>query len=365
MPTEVKFRRGSSAANNSFTGAQGEISVDTDRDTIRVHDGVTAGGFELARADGSNSAADIDSLNDVVITTAEQGNLLTYDGTNWINSDTITNTNGNFVVERSTDTAEGTNSVLRVKKTRTDADLATLAPAGATGSNRDGPSFGFTVAGTDGEKFFAAVRAAYAHPTGSEAPEASFTFSTSHDDFTTASSTGGAVSRTIAILSKTGVSLHGADWVRMPSVTRANIYSGVNTTFNTSSNYVFGPGCTVLVIDSNGDAAAPGYSGTNIDITAADAIGTTYTIDIDNSVGIRAGDRITVTGVTPVAYNVTGATVTAATATTLTYTGATSNPGTGTSFGVIDATGKPYQMAVWNGYAWNYVANNNEVTDPT
>jgi hypothetical protein len=49
MPTQVQFRRGSTAQNNSFTGAAGEITVNTSNNTIRVHDGTTAGGYELAK----------------------------------------------------------------------------------------------------------------------------------------------------------------------------------------------------------------------------------------------------------------------------------------------------------------------------
>ena len=48
MPTQVQFRRGTTAQNNSFTGAAGELSVNTSNSTIRVHDGSTAGGSELA-----------------------------------------------------------------------------------------------------------------------------------------------------------------------------------------------------------------------------------------------------------------------------------------------------------------------------
>jgi len=47
MPTQVQFRRGTTAQNDAFTGAIGELSVDTTLDTIRVHDGSTAGGFEI------------------------------------------------------------------------------------------------------------------------------------------------------------------------------------------------------------------------------------------------------------------------------------------------------------------------------
>lgn len=46
MPTTLQFRRGTTAQNNSFTGAAGELTIDSDNDSIRVHDGSTPGGFE-------------------------------------------------------------------------------------------------------------------------------------------------------------------------------------------------------------------------------------------------------------------------------------------------------------------------------
>jgi hypothetical protein len=49
MSIQVKFRRGSSAQHTSFTGANGEITVDTTNKTIRVHDGVTVGGVRIAK----------------------------------------------------------------------------------------------------------------------------------------------------------------------------------------------------------------------------------------------------------------------------------------------------------------------------
>ena len=47
MPTSVQFRRGTGAQNDAFTGAAGELSVDTDKNVIRVHDNSTAGGQAL------------------------------------------------------------------------------------------------------------------------------------------------------------------------------------------------------------------------------------------------------------------------------------------------------------------------------
>ena len=49
MPTQVQFRRGTTTQNEAFTGAVGEISVDTTLDTVRVHDGSTGGGHRLAK----------------------------------------------------------------------------------------------------------------------------------------------------------------------------------------------------------------------------------------------------------------------------------------------------------------------------
>ena len=47
MPTVLQFRRGTASQNNSFTGAAGEITVDTTNQTLRVHDNSTVGGSML------------------------------------------------------------------------------------------------------------------------------------------------------------------------------------------------------------------------------------------------------------------------------------------------------------------------------
>jgi hypothetical protein len=54
MSTAIQRRRGSTAQHNTFTGLNGETTVDTDKKTVVVHDGVMAGGFPLARQDLSN-----------------------------------------------------------------------------------------------------------------------------------------------------------------------------------------------------------------------------------------------------------------------------------------------------------------------
>lgn len=56
MATQVQFRRGTATQNNNFTGAQGELSVNLGNYSLRLHDGVTQGGYEVARANMSNVA---------------------------------------------------------------------------------------------------------------------------------------------------------------------------------------------------------------------------------------------------------------------------------------------------------------------
>lgn len=46
----IQLRRGTTAEHASFTGLVGEVTVDTDKDTLVVHDGVTAGGYPLAKS---------------------------------------------------------------------------------------------------------------------------------------------------------------------------------------------------------------------------------------------------------------------------------------------------------------------------
>ena len=50
MAKLLKLRRGTTTQHGSFTGAEGEVTVDTDKDSLVVHDGSTAGGFPIARS---------------------------------------------------------------------------------------------------------------------------------------------------------------------------------------------------------------------------------------------------------------------------------------------------------------------------
>lgn len=48
MAKRLQLRRGTTVQNNAFTGAEGELTYDTQKNTLVVHDGLTVGGTPLA-----------------------------------------------------------------------------------------------------------------------------------------------------------------------------------------------------------------------------------------------------------------------------------------------------------------------------
>lgn len=54
MAIQLQLRRGTATQHQTFTGASGEVTLNTTNWTIHLHDGSYAGGYELARADLTN-----------------------------------------------------------------------------------------------------------------------------------------------------------------------------------------------------------------------------------------------------------------------------------------------------------------------
>lgn len=52
MAKQLQLRKGTATEHNTFTGANGEVTVDTTNKTLRVHDGSTVGGIRLATVTG-------------------------------------------------------------------------------------------------------------------------------------------------------------------------------------------------------------------------------------------------------------------------------------------------------------------------
>ncbi len=69
MAIQIQLRQGTAAEHYTFTGANGEVTVDTTNKTLRVHDGSTVGGIRLATLTGGL----IPSAQLPVATTSTQG----------------------------------------------------------------------------------------------------------------------------------------------------------------------------------------------------------------------------------------------------------------------------------------------------
>ena len=65
MATAIQRRRGTTTQHGSFTGLAGEITIDTTKNTIVVHDGSTAGGIPLAKSSEVSALGGAD-ITDVV-----------------------------------------------------------------------------------------------------------------------------------------------------------------------------------------------------------------------------------------------------------------------------------------------------------
>lgn len=126
MPTTLQFRRYGTAATASVTGANAELTVDTDKKTVVVHDGSTAGGFPLVRANGDTMTGQLNISSGGLLVT---GNVNLDSGTLFVNS--ISNRVG-------------------IGTTTPNANLSILGSGGFDGNVFIGDSYGSTISGTDG-----------------------------------------------------------------------------------------------------------------------------------------------------------------------------------------------------------------------
>jgi len=83
MPTILQFRRGTTSQADGHTGSEGELTIDTTLDQLRIHDGATAGGFKVARhvdvmdrMQVANAQALFDTLQANLVSTTNVQNYL-------------------------------------------------------------------------------------------------------------------------------------------------------------------------------------------------------------------------------------------------------------------------------------------------
>jgi len=84
MAKRVQIRRGTTSQHTTFVGAPGELTVDTDKKTIVVHDGVTPGGFPATRlesVDGTSTFnGQVRMLNATASSSTTTGSLIVTGG---------------------------------------------------------------------------------------------------------------------------------------------------------------------------------------------------------------------------------------------------------------------------------------------
>jgi len=90
MAKRVQRRRGTTAEHVTFTGYDGETTVDTTKDTVVVHDGSLAGGFPLAREDLSNvNLANLIGVTELKLVDGTNGQVIKTNGSGTISFGTI------------------------------------------------------------------------------------------------------------------------------------------------------------------------------------------------------------------------------------------------------------------------------------
>ena len=145
----LQIRRGTNTERLTITPNQGELLWTTDTKTLYVGDGTTPGGRVVSGDGGGGGATALSELTDVIIDQAAVGEVLTWDGTTWVNAapdgggggisyavSAITTTGGAFIRLSGSDAttddiklSEGANITI----TRTDANTIEIAAAGGGG----------------------------------------------------------------------------------------------------------------------------------------------------------------------------------------------------------------------------------------
>ena len=119
MAKLLKLRRGTTSQHSSFTGAEGEVTVNTDNDSLVVHDGSTSGGHELLRKDLSNAPAGVIDNADVASNAAIAGTKISPNfGSQNITTSGGTTSTSSLVVSANTTIGHGNSTGNQIKFSR-------------------------------------------------------------------------------------------------------------------------------------------------------------------------------------------------------------------------------------------------------
>jgi len=90
MAKRLQLRGGTTSQHSTFTGALREVTVDTDKDTLVVHDGATAGGFPLATSTNLTTLSATNLTSGTVPDARLSSSVATLTGTQTLTNKTLT-----------------------------------------------------------------------------------------------------------------------------------------------------------------------------------------------------------------------------------------------------------------------------------
>ena len=82
MATQLQLRRGNTSQTAAFTGASAEVTIDTTKNTLVIHDGVTPGGFPLASNSDFITIQNVNTTQNTRIDSANNTARAAYDKAN-------------------------------------------------------------------------------------------------------------------------------------------------------------------------------------------------------------------------------------------------------------------------------------------
>lgn len=119
MAKRLQLRRGTTAETNTFTGAVGEVTVDTNKKTVVVHDGVTAGGFPVAAIANNDGTISLIKKDGTVITTIPASGLFNNTLTSTATGQALTAAQGKVLQDNKLDKTANAVSASKLATART------------------------------------------------------------------------------------------------------------------------------------------------------------------------------------------------------------------------------------------------------
>ena len=116
MANRLQLRQGTTTEHNTFTGAVGEVTVDTDKDVLVVHDGVTAGGFPVASRANANGTISLIKKDGTIISSISATGLFNNTLTSTATDQALTAAQGKVLQ----DTKQESSTAFGVGQTYTD-----------------------------------------------------------------------------------------------------------------------------------------------------------------------------------------------------------------------------------------------------